>query len=415
MRVGEVAVRAGVNVETLRYYERRGLLPEPARSVGGHREYGADTVRFVRAVKEAQSLGFSLAEIEEYLSLTRRDPNAAPAAARERLDGKLEAVDAKMAALRTMRAGLVRARYELWDSVAHSTSNAAYLARGGRDPDLEGVPLHVTNGESVASTLRTTSLEGVVLSWDDVLHVGPLAVDPAESRPLRARFLAEHGWGDEAAILAELERRDALLARARVLVLWFEHDLFDQLQLLQVLAQLDDEAEVELVQADDFLGSYDADRLEALWDARRPVDGARARARARRVARGVRERPRQSSRARPGRVPAPRGGAPSPSGGASAAAADEAAAPGGARRRAEDAARALPGQPDARGGDLPRRHVVLPLRLGARARRARPSRRTRAAPAAAAARRARRVRRDDGRADAFGARASLTQWRSATS
>ena len=65
MRIGEVAEGAGVNVETLRYYERRGLLPEPPRGEGGHREYGADAIRFVRAVKEAQSLGFSLAEIEE--------------------------------------------------------------------------------------------------------------------------------------------------------------------------------------------------------------------------------------------------------------------------------------------------------------------------------------------------------------
>src|SRR5437763_3596828 len=142
MRVGEVAARAGVNVETLRSYERRGLLPEPSR-----------------------------------------------------------------------------------------------------DPDPEGAPLHVTNGESVASTLRTTSLEGVVLSWDDVLHVGPLAFDPAESRCLRARFLAEHGWGDEDAIRAELERRDDLLGRARTVVLWFEHDLVDQLQLLQVLSQLPGEAD----------------------------------------------------------------------------------------------------------------------------------------------------------------------------
>jgi DNA-binding transcriptional MerR regulator len=274
MRASEVAARAGVNVETLRYYERRGLLPEPARTAGGHREYGPDTVRFVRAVKEAQSLGFSLAEIEEYLSLTRRDPSVAAAAARERLAGKLEAVDAKMAALRTMRAGLVRARYEVWDSVASSTSSAAYLARDGRAPNLEGLPLHVTNGESVASTLRTTTLEGVVLSWDDVLHVGPLAFDPAEARPLRARFLAGHGWGDEAAILTELERRDELLARARAVVLWFEHDLFDQLQLLQVLSQIGDEAEVEIVQADDYLGVYEADRLEALRGERRPLDAA---------------------------------------------------------------------------------------------------------------------------------------------
>ena len=60
MRIGDVAEQAGVNVETLRYYERRGLLPEPVRSPGGHRDYDEDTVRFVRAVKEAQMLGFSL-------------------------------------------------------------------------------------------------------------------------------------------------------------------------------------------------------------------------------------------------------------------------------------------------------------------------------------------------------------------
>ena len=60
MRVGEVAERAGVNVETLRYYERRGLLPEPARTPNGHRRYDDETVRFVRAIKEAQGLGFTL-------------------------------------------------------------------------------------------------------------------------------------------------------------------------------------------------------------------------------------------------------------------------------------------------------------------------------------------------------------------
>jgi len=60
MRIGEVARRAGVNVETLRYYERRGLLDEPPRGINGHREYDEETVRFVKAVKEAQRLGFTL-------------------------------------------------------------------------------------------------------------------------------------------------------------------------------------------------------------------------------------------------------------------------------------------------------------------------------------------------------------------
>jgi hypothetical protein len=89
-----------------------------------------------------------------------------------------------------------------------------------------GATLHVTNGGSVASSLRATSLEGVVLSWDDVLHVGPLAFDPEESRTIRARFLSEHGWGAEDAIHTELTRRDDLLGQAKRIVLWFEHDLW---------------------------------------------------------------------------------------------------------------------------------------------------------------------------------------------
>ena len=72
MRIGEAARRAGVNVETLRYYERRGLLPEPARAPGGHRRYDEDAVRFLRAIKDTQALGFTLAEIEDYLRVVRR-------------------------------------------------------------------------------------------------------------------------------------------------------------------------------------------------------------------------------------------------------------------------------------------------------------------------------------------------------
>ena len=271
-----MAAQAGVSVETLRYYERRGLVPEPVRSAGGHRDYDPATVQFVRAVKEAQSLGFSLAEIEEYTDLARRDPAGASEAVRTRLEAKVAEIEDRVAALRIARAGLERALDEVWGSVAHSTSNAGYLARGGRDPELDGGPLHVTNGESVASTLRSTSLEGVVLSWDDVLHVGPLAFDPNESRLLRASFLAEHGWGRADAISSELERRDELLARAArehvPIVLWFEQDLFDQLQLLQVLAQLPDGSSVELLQADDYLGPLDGPALERLWASRRSLD-----------------------------------------------------------------------------------------------------------------------------------------------
>jgi DNA-binding transcriptional MerR regulator len=264
-----------VNVETLRYYERRGLLPEPDRSPGGHRDYDEDTVRFVRAVKEAQTLGFSLSEIADFMILTRRAPSRASEEAHNRLLGKLEEIEQKLAVLWRMRAGVERALYERWSSVHSSTSIAAYIARGGKAP--VGEPLHVTNGESVASTLRTTTLEGIVLSWDDVLHVGPLAFDAAESRRLRSHFLAEHGWGEAAAIEAEFERRDELLACAGHVVLWFEHDLFDQLQLLQILAQVNPRTTVELVQCDDYLGGMDGDKLEALWLDRKGVDPLRAR------------------------------------------------------------------------------------------------------------------------------------------
>ena len=81
MRVGEIAERAGVNVETLRYYERRGLLPAPERTPSGHRRYDEETVRLLRAIKEAQAVGFTLAEIAEYLRATRR--SGSPSEARE--------------------------------------------------------------------------------------------------------------------------------------------------------------------------------------------------------------------------------------------------------------------------------------------------------------------------------------------
>lgn len=67
LRSGQVAQAAGVNVQTLRYYERRGLLAAPDRTLGGHRLYPADTVTLLRVIKAAQRLGFSLAEVADLL------------------------------------------------------------------------------------------------------------------------------------------------------------------------------------------------------------------------------------------------------------------------------------------------------------------------------------------------------------
>ncbi|MUL85631.1 MULTISPECIES: MerR family transcriptional regulator [unclassified Mycolicibacterium] len=74
MRTSEVAAQAQVNTQTLRYYERRGLLPEPERTPSGYRAYTPDAVRVVRFVKRAQQLGFTLDDIDELLHLAEGGP-----------------------------------------------------------------------------------------------------------------------------------------------------------------------------------------------------------------------------------------------------------------------------------------------------------------------------------------------------
>jgi MerR family transcriptional regulator, mercuric resistance operon regulatory protein len=106
MRIGEVARRAGVNVETLRYYERRGLLHEPPRGINGHRVYDEETVRFVKAVKEAQRLGFTLEEIAEHARLT--GAVRAHESVRTRVAQKLDEIDERIASLRRVREELER-------------------------------------------------------------------------------------------------------------------------------------------------------------------------------------------------------------------------------------------------------------------------------------------------------------------
>src|SRR5918911_4354026 len=135
--------------------------------------------------------------------------------------------------------------------------------------------LHLTNGDSAAGTLAETGIEGRVLPWRDVLHEGPVPDLPAgELRGVRAQFIAARGWAPLDAAEADMRERDAALAAALVsepVVLWFEHDLYDQLQLIQVLSRVPDSAEVSGILVDRFLGALPADELAALWPARRPV------------------------------------------------------------------------------------------------------------------------------------------------
>ena len=99
LRTSQLAAAAGVNTETLRYYERRGLLAEPQRTLGGHRLYPEHSLTVLRVIKAAQRLGFTLDEIAGLLDPTHRKP----AGLQNRAAAKLTEIDAKLAELASVR------------------------------------------------------------------------------------------------------------------------------------------------------------------------------------------------------------------------------------------------------------------------------------------------------------------------
>ena len=107
LRSGQVAAAAGVNLQTLRYYERRGLLAEPERTLGGHRMYPQDAVATVRVIKAAQRLGFTLGEVAELLDAGRHRHGRRPdAGLQQRAGSKLAEVEARIADLEVIRDSL---------------------------------------------------------------------------------------------------------------------------------------------------------------------------------------------------------------------------------------------------------------------------------------------------------------------
>jgi Hg(II)-responsive transcriptional regulator len=107
LRTGELARRAEVNIQTLRFYERLGLLPVPPRRASGYREYSPEVVELVRFIKRAQDLGFSLREVKELLDL-REVPRATCGDVVVLAQRKVEEIDAKINDLRAMRAALTK-------------------------------------------------------------------------------------------------------------------------------------------------------------------------------------------------------------------------------------------------------------------------------------------------------------------
>jgi hypothetical protein len=149
-----------------------------------------------------------------------------------------------------------------------------------------GRVLHVTNGDAAGDKIRAAGLADgpgdVVLPWRDVLHDGPVPEgDEAVVREARVAFIVSRAWGLEADVRRSFAERDATLAGAAAygeVVLWFEHDLYDQLQLLQVLDALSrvdrGAGRWSAVLAAEYLGPASPERLRELWAARAPLTGA---------------------------------------------------------------------------------------------------------------------------------------------
>lgn len=137
--------------------------------------------------------------------------------------------------------------------------------------------LHLTNGDAVAGLVRAGRLPGAIVPWQDVLHEGPVPgrLSHEELRNVRARFVAGCGWASYEAVYGMFAARDRMLAAVRgteEVVLWFERDLYDQLQLLQILERLGGRR-ASLVDLGEprRLGVV---RSLALFEARTPVGGA---------------------------------------------------------------------------------------------------------------------------------------------
>src|SRR5262245_6287713 len=105
LTIGQLAKQAQVNIDTVRYYERRGLIPEPPRRWSGYRQYSQADLARLQFIKRAQKLGFSLQEIAELLSL-RVDPETSCPDGKTRAEGKMAEIEAKIQELESMKRAL---------------------------------------------------------------------------------------------------------------------------------------------------------------------------------------------------------------------------------------------------------------------------------------------------------------------
>jgi hypothetical protein len=237
--------------------------------------------------------------------LYRRLLHAYPAAFRHQYGAQMAQVFRDCCRAAYQRSG-TRGVLQLWlptlgDLVRNATAEHASVLRERvrrhralvHAPERRGLQqggqmLHITNGDSVGGTLQQTGLPGIIVTWKDILHEGPTpaGLSLAQMSQLRARFLADHALGRYDAVLAAFLSRDTTLAQFAAhqeVILWFEHDLYDQLQLIQLLdwfaPQDRSTVTISLICIDAFpgithffgLGQLNASQLRSLYETRHPL------------------------------------------------------------------------------------------------------------------------------------------------
>ena len=105
LKIGQVARRAGMGIDAIRYYERRGLIEAPARKASGYRQYTEEVIARLRFVKRAKELGFSLDEIKDLLSL-KLDPALSSSKVKQHAEAKIADIEEKVRALQRMKRAL---------------------------------------------------------------------------------------------------------------------------------------------------------------------------------------------------------------------------------------------------------------------------------------------------------------------
>jgi len=132
LTIGKVAKRAAVGIETVRFYEREGLLDKPTRSASGYRQFNEDVVSRLEFISRAKMLGFTLKEIRELLSL-RVDPECCGKDVKAKTDAKIADIENKIATLRKMKKALARLSRACGEK--ESTAKCPILEALNGDPD----------------------------------------------------------------------------------------------------------------------------------------------------------------------------------------------------------------------------------------------------------------------------------------